>query len=286
METLSSVRRPVRELRPGDHAWLAYSGEDEQRHVVGSFVRDGLDSDHKVIYLAGSDDVDVPGMNGVSPRPGLLTVVPLADARRPDGGFDPATVLKVLASEIAGAEDGDFPTIRVTVDMTFVLERPDGLTELLRCERQLERAVCPSTRVTAICQIDRRRLTPDARSALAASHSTFVTPNPEFSDSVLQIVRTFSPVGLSLLGELDASRHMVLDEALNAVLAASRGEEIHLDLAGLGFIDLGALNMLADVAARRSGTGPLVLDSMPVQLRTIMETVGWHMLPGLRLGSV
>ncbi|MCP2334920.1 MEDS domain-containing protein [Actinomadura rupiterrae] len=286
METLSSVRRPVRELRPGDHAWLAYSGEDEQRYVVGSFVRDGLDASHKVIYLAGSDDVDVPGMNGTPPRSGLLTVVPLEEARRPDGGFDPGTVLEALACEIAGAEGGDFGTIRVTADMTWTLDLPDGLTQLLRCERHIEQAVCPSTRVTAICQIDRRRLTADARTALAASHSTVVTPNPEFADSVLQIVRTFEPVGLSLLGELDASRHMVLDQALNTVLTASRGEEIHLDLAGLGFIDLGALNMLADVAARRSGTGPLVLDSMPVQLRTIMETVGWHMLPGLRLGTV
>ncbi|RFU36555.1 STAS domain-containing protein [Actinomadura logoneensis] len=286
METLSSVRRPVRELRPGDHAWLAYSGEDEQRHVVGSFVRDGLEAAHKIIYLAGSDDVDVPGMHGVRARPGLLTVVPLADARRPDGGFDPGTVLAALTGEIAGAEDGDYTTIRVTADMTFALDLPGGLGELLRCERHIERAVCPSTRVTAICQIDRRRLSADARTALAATHSTFVTPNPEFADSVLQIVRTFDPVGLSLLGELDASRHTVLDEALNKVLGASRGEEIHLDLAGLGFIDLGALNMLADVAARRSGTGPLVLDRMPLQLRTIMETVGWHMLPGLRLGTV
>lgn len=286
METLSSVRRPVRELRPGDHAWLAYSGEDEQRHVVGSFVRDGLEAAHKVIYLAGSDDVDVPGLHGALARPGLLTVVPLADARRADGRVDPGRVLAALAGEIAGAEGGDYSTIRVAADMTWALDLPDGLTELLRCERHIERAVCPSTRVTAICQIDRRRLTADARLALAASHSTFVTPNPEFADAVLQIVRTFDPVGLSLLGELDASRHMVLDQALHAVLTASSGEEIHLDLAGLGFIDLGALNMLADVAARRSGTGPLVLDSMPVQLRTIMETVGWHMLPGLRLGSL
>ncbi|MEV4258166.1 MEDS domain-containing protein [Spirillospora sp. NPDC049652] len=286
METLSSVRRPVRELRPGDHAWLPYSGEDEQRHVVGTFVRDGLEAAHKVIYLAGSDDVDVPGMNGVPPRPGLLTVVPLGNARRADGRFDPGTVLAALAGEIAGAEDGDFTTIRVAADMTFALDLPDGLRELLRCEQDIERAIGPSTRVTAICQIDRRRLTADARTALAATHSTFVTPNPEFADSVLQIVRTFDPVGLSLLGELDASRHTVLDQALNTVLGASGGEEIHLDLAGLGFIDLGALNMLADVAARRSGSGPLVLDRMPLQLRTIMETVGWHMLPGLRLGTV
>ncbi|XVQ10171.1 STAS domain-containing protein [Spirillospora sp. CA-255316] len=158
------------------------------------------------------------------------------------------------------------------------------LERLQRCERDLG-LLLGSGGATAVCQFDRRRCAPAELDALGAAHGIAVAPDPEFEDPVLRVVRTFQPPGLAFSGELDASRHTVLVQALAAVMTSAGDEEVHLDLGGLGFIDLGALNILARTAGQSGNRAPLVLDHLSPQLRTLLETVGWHMLPGLRLGS-
>ncbi|WP_067452912.1 MEDS domain-containing protein [Actinomadura macra] len=271
METLWSVRRPVRDLRPGDHAWLAYANEEEQRHVAGAFVRDGLLAREKVVYMAASVKDAVPGVPPDAPA-GLLTFLPIGSP------FDPRAAAGALAAEIAQAKRRGLRAVRIAADLTSALRAPDGLERTLVFERHLERTVPPSTHITAVCQVDRRRCRRSDLEALCASHAVLAAPDPEFEDAVLKIVRTFQPAGLSLSGELDASRHAVLDQALASVLSPDNTREIHLDLAGLGFIDLGAINILADIAVRRTGPGRLVLDRMSPQLRAVLETVGWTML--------
>ncbi|MBW8483831.1 MEDS domain-containing protein [Actinomadura parmotrematis] len=285
METLWSVRRSVRDLRPGDHAWLAYVNQEERRHVAGAFVRDGLLAREKVVYLAAPGEL-IPGVVGL-PSADLLTVVTMEHLRTEAGACgdaDAAAAMRALAAEIVAAERLGCRAIRVTADMTWAVRGPGGLDRLMACERHIERAVGPSTTVTAVCQFDQAGLTADELASVGATHSVLVTPDPEFEDSVLRIVRTFAPRGLALSGELDASRHMVLSQALAMVMAAGPAHEVHLDLKNLTFIDLGALNMLAEVAAARA-SGGLILDRMPAQLRTVVDTVGWTTLPGLRIGE-
>ncbi|MEU5877634.1 MEDS domain-containing protein [Spirillospora sp. NPDC047279] len=292
METLVSVRRPVRELRPGDHALLAFANDEERRHVVGSFVRCGLEAGDKVIVLGesalrvtppGTAPGTSPGTQGAGTRSPGLRVIPLEELGGPS--CPPAAVGDALVREILRARQEGYETVRVTADLTWAVRRPGGLEPLLGSELQIERAIRPSTAVIAICCYDRRRCTPDELGSLHRSHDVLVGPDPEFDDTVLRIVRTFEPAGLALSGELDASRHTVLDRALGRLASSVNGREIHLDLAGLSFIDLGSINMLAETARRRAERGPLVLDRMSPQFRTVMETVGWHMMPGLRLGE-
>ncbi|MFB4319707.1 MEDS domain-containing protein [Actinomadura sp. 21ATH] len=282
MESPWSVRRPVRELRPGDHAWLAYTGREEQHHVTGAFVRAGLDAGEKVVYLAGAAPVTAPRL----PAHERLSIVALGRGGRygRGGHFDPAALVRAVAEAVRDGADGH-RGIRIAADMTWAVRRPSGLELLLGCERRIDIAIGPSTRAIALCQFDRARCTAAELAALGASHGVEVVPDPEFEDSVLRIVRTFRPPGLALSGELDASRHAVLLEALTTAAAGAGGREVHLDLSRLRFIDLGALNILADAAAHADGRCPLVLDRMSPQLRTVVETVGWHMLPGLRLGG-
>ncbi|GAA2597635.1 MEDS domain-containing protein [Actinomadura fulvescens] len=281
METLVSVRRPVRELRPGDHALLTFANDEEQRSVIGAFVRDGLAAGDKVIYLAETAQARVPGR--VATPPGRLSVVALDSFN--GRSFQPGAVIEALAKEIRRAEDEGYGAIRVTADMTWAVRRPNGLELLLGSEQRIEHAIGPSTSVIAICGYDRRRCSPDELGALHRAHGVVAVADPVFEDGVLRIVRTFEPTGLALSGELDASRHTVLEDVLTRLISSLNGSEIHLDLSGLGFIDLGSINVLADVAARRAFHGPLVLDRMSPQFRTVMETVGWHMLPGLRIGD-
>ncbi|MFC5748920.1 MEDS domain-containing protein [Actinomadura rugatobispora] len=291
METLWSVRKPGRPvckvggLRPGDHGWLAYAGEAERHHVTGAFVRAGLAAGDAVLYLAGSAPVTVPGLppgNGPVAGAERLHVVALDRAAgRPGAAAYPDVLLRTIAGELARAGGRG---LRIAADLTWALHLPDGLERLLRCERDIDLLI-GSGGATAVCQFDRLRCAPAELDALGAAHGIAVAPDPEFEDPVLRVVRTFQPPGLAFSGELDASRHSVLVQALATVMKSAGDEEVHLDLGGLGFIDLGSLNILARTAGHPGNRAPLVLDHLSPQLRTLMETVGWHMLPGLRLGT-
>lgn len=39
--------RPVGQMRPGDHAWLAFGGSEERERIVGEFATTGLATEEK-----------------------------------------------------------------------------------------------------------------------------------------------------------------------------------------------------------------------------------------------
>ncbi|MGW1544257.1 STAS domain-containing protein [Streptomyces sp. NPDC002309] len=101
-------------------------------------------------------------------------------------------------------------------------------------------------------------------------------------ERILRIARTDDPPGLRLEGELDVTRHGDVFEALSSL--AADGGEVRLDLAGLTFIDLGALSMLTSFVESRGGGLRLILDDMSSEVGHLIETVGWERLPGLVQG--
>lgn len=104
----------------------------------------------------------------------------------------------------------------------------------------------------------------------------------EPGERILRITRITDPPGLRLDGELDATRHEDVTEALSSLVAESG--DIRLDLAGLRFIDLGALSLLTGFVGRRADGTRLVLDNLTPDVEKLIETVGWERLPGLDQG--
>ncbi|TDB89572.1 MEDS domain-containing protein [Actinomadura sp. 7K534] len=293
METPWFAERPVGEVRPGDHGWLAYSGSEERDEVIGTFVREGLRTTEKVVYVTDAPAHRLPGIgprHGIDvdaySRAGQLRVISRRDAcldRR--GEFEPAMMLDTLGREVDKAFDEGFRAVRLTTDYSWLLKPPGppDLTRMLGCEHRVGDAVSPSTMAMAICQIDRHALRPDELAALRDTHEVLVEVNPEYDDGILKIVRTFEPDGLRLEGELDAARHSVFAEKLAQVSTDRR--RVHLDLSRLGFIDLGGLHLLARHATGLPAGEPLVLDHLAPDVENVIEMVGWHRLPGLVRGG-
>ncbi|MUN37021.1 MEDS domain-containing protein [Actinomadura litoris] len=311
METPWFAKRPVSAVRPGDHAWLAYSGAAERDAVIGPFVREGLQTNEKVVYVTDLPPESLPGLTP-APRPGVragdpadadsqadlraglaaytrtgqLRVIARRDACLDrDGGFEPAMMLDTLSREVEAAFGQGFRAVRLTTDHSWVLNGPEaaGLPRMLGCEHRVGDAVSPSTMAMAICQVDRRACPRDQLVALRDTHEVLVEVNPEFDDGILKIVRTFEPNGLRVEGELDAARHAVFAEKLAQVSTARR--RVHLDFSRLGFIDLGGLGLLAQHATRLHADEALVLDHLPPDVENVIEMVGWHRLPGLTRGG-
>ncbi len=293
METPWFAKRPVSHVRPGDHGWLAYSGPEERDRVIGPFVREGLQTNEKVVYVTDAPADRLPGLGprgGVDldacGRSGQLRVISRRDAclnRR--GEFEPAMLVDTIGREVDAAFGEGYRAVRITTDHTWLVDRPGtpDLTRVLGCEDRVGDTVSPSTMAMAICQIDRRACPPGELAAIRAAHEVLVEVNPEFDDGVLKIIRTFDPDGLRLVGELDAARHAVFAESLARVSAARR--RVHLDLSRLGFIDLGGLHLLARHAIGLPADQPLVLDDLAPDVENVIEMVGWHRLPGLVRGS-
>ncbi|MFB4297242.1 MEDS domain-containing protein [Actinomadura sp. NTSP31] len=292
METPWFAKRPVKDIRPGDHSWLAYSGSEERDRVIGPFVREGLETNEKVVYVTDAPAEHLPGLGPrhrvdvhAYSRTGQLRVISRRDAcldRR--GGFEPARMLETIGREVDAAFGEGFRAVRLTTDYSWLLSEPgrSDIAEMLGCEHRVGDAVSPSTMAMAICQIDRHACPHDELIALRDTHEVLVEVNPEFDDGILKIVRTFEPNGLRVEGELDAARHQVFAEKLAQVCVARR--PVHLDFADLGFIDLGGLNLLAQQATGLPADEALVLDHLPADVENVIEMVGWHRLPGLERG--
>ncbi|MFD0688363.1 MEDS domain-containing protein [Actinomadura fibrosa] len=287
------AKRPVSAVRPGDHAWLAYSGAEERDRVIGTFVQEGLRTNEKVVYVTDAAPELLPGLGPAHrvdveayARTGQLRLISRREAcldRR--GGFEPAMMLETLGREVDLAFGQGFRAVRLTTDHSWLLSgpgRPD-LGPMLGCEHRVGDAVSPSTMAMAICQIDRHACAPDELLALRDTHEVLVEVNPEFDDGILKIVRTFEPNGLRVEGELDAARHAVFAEKLTQVSADRH--RVHLDLSRLGFIDLGGLHLLARHATGLPAGRALVLDHLPADVEHVIEMVGWHRLPGLARGD-
>ncbi|MEO3786419.1 MEDS domain-containing protein [Actinocorallia sp. B10E7] len=283
------TQRSVGELRPGDHAWLAYSHPDEQRRVLGDFVYEGLAAGEKVICVADTTPRDLPGLlslHRIDATPfaeaGHLSVIPWELACVHNGHGRPSALSRTLEQEISRALDQRFRRVRITADMTWAVGVPGGDRFMFDCDRAVEALVGPSTLTTAICQVDRDRCTPEALFTLQNHHEVFVEVNPEYDDGVLRMTRTYAPYGLRLEGEIDGARHHAFTRTLTAV--SDPRNEIHLELANLRFIDLAALNLLGTHARHLTRGGRLVLDNPSPELETVIEMVGFHRLPGIVKG--
>ncbi|WP_131740391.1 MEDS domain-containing protein [Actinomadura roseirufa] len=293
METPWFAERPVSAVRPGDHGWLAYSGAEERDQVIGTFVREGLAHNEKVVYVTDAPPERVPGL-GPRRRADAETYARLGQLRlisREDacldrhGAFEPERMLDILAAEVDAAFGEGFRAVRLTTDYTWLLNGPSrsDLGRMLGCEHRVGDAVSPSTMAMAVCQVHRRACPPHELAALRDTHEVLVEVNPEFDDGILKIVRTFEPNGLRVEGELDAARHAVFAEKLSQVSMDRR--RVHLDFSRLGFIDLGGLHLLAQHATALPADETLVLDHLPADVENVIEMVGWHRLPGLTRGG-
>jgi anti-anti-sigma regulatory factor len=282
--------RPVGEMRPGDHAWLPFSTAQEQEHIVGAFVYDGLITSEKVVYVGGTRQGVLPGVlnhrhldPGRYVQTGQLSVISRGRACLTRGRLDPDRMLATFEREIGLAVEEGYRAVRFTTDLSWAARGPGGNGLVLECEARLEAAVNASAMAMVICQINPNSCIPDQISALSHTHEVRVTANPEFDDGTLRITRTFNPYGLRLEGELDKPRQTVFGETLHAVTRARR--RAHLDFTHVHFVDLDVLTLLAAHALHLSSGQELVLDSIPPHIQDAIETLGWHRFPGIVPGQ-
>ena len=106
---------------------------------------------------------------------------------------------------------------------------------------------------------------------------------PIYTDAILRILPTVDPAGLALVGDIEASNVQAVARALAALPSAAG--DVHLDLSGLLFCDLGGLQVIVRAAQALEPGRRLVLHGIPGQLERALEIVDWAPLPNLSLAA-
>jgi anti-anti-sigma regulatory factor len=117
----------------------------------------------------------------------------------------------------------------------------------------------------------------------AAEWSRRLWDRPIYSDTILQILPTMDPPGIALVGDVESSNVQAVARALAGLPAVA--VDLHLDLSGLLFCDLGGLQAIVRAAQALEPGRRLVLRGIPRQLERALEIVDWAPLPNLSIAS-
>ena len=117
----------------------------------------------------------------------------------------------------------------------------------------------------------------------AASAARRLWDRPLYADTILQILPTVDPPGLALVGDVDRSNVTAVSQALGRM----RGHtgDVHIDLSGLLFCDLGGLQAIVRASQALDPGRRLVLHGLPRQLERALEIVDWAPLPNLAIAG-
>src|SRR5487761_590468 len=268
----------------GDHLCLVFDGEPERRAVVGTFVRDGLDACHKILYVADPELSGGPGewLRSLDRRVTAALRSGQLEVRCADQVYlaDGARATARIASEVEKARLDGHAGLRVTGEMSWVHERTTPIDRLGACERAVQ-SVFRSGDVMAICQYGRRLFAPGQLADAQRWHAGRVGVDDLYDDGQVRITPTFTPTGLALSGEVDMAVSGALQGALARCLEEIHGD-VHLDLSGLRFCDLTGLRSIMDAAARLAERHRLiVVHHGPDHLLKVLRIAGLSDLPGL-----
>jgi ABC-type transporter Mla MlaB component len=113
----------------------------------------------------------------------------------------------------------------------------------------------------------------------AVSPARRLWDRPLYADTILQILPTMDPPGLALVGDVDRSNVAAVAQALARL--RSHAGDVHLDLSGLLFCDLGGLQAIVRASQALEPGRRLVLHGIPHQLERALDIVDWAPLPNL-----
>jgi anti-anti-sigma regulatory factor len=277
----------VSRLDAGDHACLTFSDAEERLDLMAAFVRDGLRARQRVVCWTDSITpeslIEELSARSVGPRAALgrgqLRVASAMDSLLGGGPADAAGMVAALAAELDRAGHQGYPSLRVTADMCWATRPVAAAGELLEFETRVAELFA-GRRLCLICQYDRDRFDQVTLAFAAKVHQRTVAARIYHEHPLRRICRQYSPPGIRVAGELDYRHRDVLDQALGESMRLDR--HIHVNLAGLDYIDGACAGVIVTAACRLPKTRRMTVTCRPL-VATVLELAGADGLPRLRV---
>ncbi len=179
----------VNDLHPGDHLCIIYQSEDEHREVLTEYLRQGLRSNQRVLYIVDAHTArqvsDYLRDAGLDPQAaeqrGQLVLLTRDDAYTKGGAFDPEAMVALLQQETERAVADGYAALRVTGEMSWALRGLPGSERLIEYENLLNQFF-PGSSALGLCQYDRRRFSPAMLLDVLRTHPIAVIGTQRFDN--------------------------------------------------------------------------------------------------------
>jgi hypothetical protein len=257
-----SADAQVTDLAAMDHACLTFGDTEELFDLTAAFIRDGLASGLKVLWVsesAGRIESELAG-RGVALKSALASgQVAAVDCEGPvlsEQAFASGRAISWLGRQIASCRSDGFAGLRVAVDMSWALRPVSGVEQLPEFEERIT-GVLADARATMLCQYDREKFDPVTLASMTPLHNRLVAAATYHADAVLRICRQYTPPGIRIAGELDYRAEEPLGLALAEALRLD--EDITVNMAELRFIDAFCTRMILNAARSLRGSREVVL---------------------------
>src|ERR1700744_1334335 len=276
----------ITDLTVDDHACLTFGEPEELFDLTAAFVRDGLASGLKVVWLSAAGPQQPAaelGRRGVSVEAALasgqMTAADCDGCLLSGQAFSSAQALAWLGGQTAASRESGFPGLRVAVDMSWALRPVTGVEQLPEFEENLAKTLAGTT-VSVLCQYDRERFDPVTLASVAASHTRSVAAATYHADAMLRICRQYAPPGIRLAGQIDFAQSDALAVALAEAIRLDG--DITVNMAPLGFIDATGARMILDTA-RGLGPSRSVTLRCRTEIASVFVLLGAADIPGVSL---
>ena len=172
--------RIVEDLSLGDHIAFFYRDDAEQLQVIMPYVKHGLESNQRCLYIAEDNNVSSilcnlqeAGVNVEEQQSrGALVVRTKGETYLRHGVFEPGRMIAELKEEVRKSLSMGFAGLRATGEMTWALDLPSALCCVLDYELRIS-ADYPSE-FMALCQYDETRFARTTVDAMAEIHPVVI----------------------------------------------------------------------------------------------------------------
>lgn len=177
------------------HVCWFYETGNERMDVASEFLRGGLESGQRAIYICSDERPDEVRQQlmqrGIQVEQAeaarSLVIATAAETYLKEGGFVTERMLSLLNETVEDSLNDGFVGIRACADMSWVLEMT-AVEEVLGYEALCNQFVT-SCRATGLCLFDRARFPPDLLESFDKTHpwkgaGTGIGVNPRYVPSV------------------------------------------------------------------------------------------------------
>jgi len=143
--TPASPENQLSMLQAGDHLCLIYETEEERRNILIPFIRQGLEKNEKILYIAdktpAENIVERLLIQGFQVQPylekGQFQILEARDYCLTNGEFRPEDKIKKLEKAYEKALAEGYAGLRIIGEMTWVLSGIPGSGRLIEYEIKL-----------------------------------------------------------------------------------------------------------------------------------------------------
>jgi anti-anti-sigma regulatory factor len=279
----------ITDLTMNEHACLTFGDGEELLDLTAAFIRDGLASGLKVLWVGGSvGQLELElGERGLAVRPAvesgqMLAVGIEGHVLSDQVAFESARAIGWLTSQIESCRAQGFAGLRVALDMSWALQPIAGVDQLPDFEDRVAAAIANTT-ATILCQYDREKFDPVTLASVTPLHTRSVAAATYHADAVLRICRQYAPPGIRLAGEIDYRAKEPLALALAEALRIDT--DITVNMADLRFIDASCARMILNAARSLGGARKMIMRCSPPVARWL-TVFGAADLPGVSVVTV